>query len=541
MSLPTLPNELLLQIASLLPTPSLSTLLQTNTHLATLLTPLLYHPELTLHPKSNPKAAINWAAHRLPPRCLTLMHLWSSKTLLAYLRTLPLSTIERVDSDGRTLLHHAIDQNNTKVVEILMEKDMDVNREDKLERSYLSYAIRTLNVTVSQKLIETGAEIENSRYEDIPLACFAVSYGNFPLAQCVISGLQSQKEKSGETLFSPQSKSNPSHNILHYAVFANNESTISLLLSLGAPTSTLDHKGHTPLMLAIQSGSDSITNLLLDSIPACGILAKNKDSETALHFLSHHTPYLSASTIQRLLDLTLSSGGNISHPRLSDHSTPLHLSATHSSPLTTQLLLSAGANYLAADNQGLTPLLSAIETNTPASHGQHLQNRVLTINLLITSMSRAGDTFLSRGDSLNLRICQGTALHFAARSGNLRVVKDLIEVGADVLAGDAAGRTALECALPVCNSRMPLKIQIEREGRIGERGRGREKGREGCEETCLVLARAMWERGFGFGEGLRGIKGYKARETTWLELVGLVEMERLGAFIRGCIDEKERN
>ncbi|KAK0123800.1 hypothetical protein ONS95_008801 [Cadophora gregata] len=216
------------------------------------------------------------------------MHIWSSNTLLSYLRTLPLSTIERVDSDGRTLLQHAIDQKNNAVVDILLEKQPDINREDKLGRSYLSHAIRTLNVTAAQKLIDFGAEIENSCYMDLPLSCLSAP--------------------------------NPRNTFFHHAIYAGNDSTISFLLSLGAPVSTVDAKNNTPLMLAIQSGSDAITNLLLDSLPssasALAILAKNTDSETPLHFLSDRTPHLSPSTIQRLVSLTLSFGGSseISHP-----------------------------------------------------------------------------------------------------------------------------------------------------------------------------------------------------------------------------------
>lgn len=447
--------------------------------------------------------------------------------------------IEHADSEGRTLLHHAIEQKNTTVVEILLGKGCDVNREDKLERSYLSYAIRTLNVAIAQRLIDAGAEIENSQYMGIPLCCLAVSYNNFPLAQCVISGLQKQKEKRGEPLFSTDAnpESNPTNYILHRALYPSNEQTILLLLSLGAPTSTLDNNGDTPLTLAVRSGSDTVTNLLLDSLPppALDIIAKNSNSESPLHFLSHRRhnlkspTRLSPPTIHRLLYLTLQAGGptSISPARFIDKATPLHLSAARGDPLTVQILLSHGANTLAADIHGLTPLLAALEANTCVEHGQQIQDRQCTIEVIVNSMAKRGDTFLSRGDSLNLRICQGTALHFAARLGSKNVVQRLLEAGVDVLVGDATGRTALECALPLCNSRLPLRNQDQKQA-----GKGVE---EECEEVCLILAHAMCKRGFEFSKKLPAIKGYKSAETTWLDLAALVEMDGLRTFFRECV------
>ncbi|KAG4418129.1 hypothetical protein IFR04_008722 [Cadophora malorum] len=568
MSFSITPNEILLQIASYLPTHSLSNLLQTSPRLATLLTPILYFPELTLDSKSNPRSLIKWYAPHPKPRCITLLHLWSSKSLLYYLRTLPPSIIEHVDSDGRTLLHHAIEQRNTTVVEILLEKGPDVNREDKLKRSYLSLAIITLNTGIAQLLISSGAEIENSHYMGFPLSCLSVSYNNLPLAQCVISGLQKQKQARGETLFTPLPNPNSDHHILHHALYPNNNPTISYLLSLFAPTSTISSDGTTPLHLSIRSGNSTTTNHLLSSLPPTAILAKTHDSETPLHFLSHsHSTHLTALTIHRLISQTLSLGGSISPRRKFDLSTPLHISGRYGNPIATQLLLENGANPFGRNSQGLTPLLAALELNTrfPIEILQRFQDRRRTVDVLIDAMAMGccgdGYAYLSRGDSLILRLNRGTALHFAARAGDLESVKQLIEKGADVLAGDAVGRMPLECALGVKDSREVLVVQVqdwlgvgvgkdvvrgvEMDTGIGKgKGKTRKQGEEGeesevAEALCLGLAKAMWERGYDFSRELKAIKRYKAPETTWLELAALVGMETLERLIREAMSSKE--
>lgn len=166
------------------------------------------------------------------------------------------------------------------------------------------------------------------------------------------------------------------------------------------------------------------------------------------------------------------------------------------------------------------------------------------------SFSGDGDAFASRGDSVVLGINRGTAMHFAARAGDLVSLRGLVERGADVVAGDAVGRVPLECALGVSDAREVVLVEVQDwmgvrkdVGRGGDIGKGKmsEEGREGeeGEQLCLVLAKAMQKRGYDFETELKAVKRYKAPETTWLELAALVGMEKLEGFIRESIKGNE--
>ncbi len=106
----------------------------------------------------------------------------------------------------------------------------------------------------------------------------------------------------------------------------------------------------------------------------------------------------------------------------------LHRAAEYTSnPTIVRLLLQAGADPNAPDDNGLTPLHRGAENSNP---------------MVVTHL-------LDAGADLNARDNDGyTALHWAAaQSGNDRVVKVLLDRGADPFAESNDGRTPLHSAL----------------------------------------------------------------------------------------------
>ncbi|KAH7310356.1 ankyrin repeat-containing domain protein [Rhexocercosporidium sp. MPI-PUGE-AT-0058] len=513
MSLSTLPSELLHQISTYLSNSSLNTLIQTNTHLATILTPTLYSPELQLIPTACPTAYLNWFAHRVKLRCFSYIHLWKSATLLGYIHTLSSHTVQLPDSNGRTLIQYALEQRNTPLIEILLSKpSININHEDKFQKSYLCTAIITLNITAAQLLVDAGASILTSYYEDQPLACLAVSYGSLPLAKCTISALQKRNEL--QDLFTPHPSTQ--HNILASAIYEGNEPTIELLISLGAPTSHISPDGTTILMRAVSTNCDSIVHHLLDQ--GVSVLPTNNAGESALSLISHRRPGLQKHTITRLISLTLLAGGNTSSPsRTQDKATPLHASASRSHLVGVQALLENGANPLARDVNGYTPLLAALEANTTSLIEPALSNHRATILLLIRSMA----DFSARADSHAFGFLQGTALHFAAKLADPGIVEALVRAGASPFERDATSRLPMECAFPLDSFRrlLPSRSPVEMMQH---------------EECCLILARAMrdFDPGFDFEMPLERNKAFRTLQTwTLRELAVMAEMHGLCAFL----------
>lgn len=126
--------------------------------------------------------------------------------------------VNRVDEDGRTLLHDAAQMNALAVVRVMLERGADVNKQDAQGITPLHLAARSGHAEVVSVLLKHNVDID-ARDE----------FAQTPLFEAAENG---------------------------------QESIVALLLQAGANVQAVDQRGVTPFHLALAEGRVSIANVI---------------------------------------------------------------------------------------------------------------------------------------------------------------------------------------------------------------------------------------------------------------------------------------
>lgn len=260
------------------------------------------------------------------------------------------------------------------------------------------------------------------------------------------------------------------------------------MLRRGANVNTRDEDGETPLLRAARSGHEGVLQVLLNA--GADPCAVDEDGRTALHLAAAKNHFL---LVRRFLEIGLSPNQR----EWKYGETPLHMVdhfADNESLIrcrsTVRLLVKYGADIESNDNDGCTPLWSAMvharpvvmeeliragaEVNPPRALGQTLlfscRNRgdLRKVKLLVASGTDVfvrdddGGTMVhctsNQPDLLRFMIAQGidvnaqehdgkTALHWAVLYDVMESVRILAENGADPTIRDEDGQTPIDIAL----------------------------------------------------------------------------------------------
>ena len=208
--------------------------------------------------------------------------------------------------------------------------------------------------------------------------------------------------------------------------------------------------GYTPLHLAAQSDvSSAIITALIDA--GAKVDARQRTGRTPLHLAVGHTSYLKTAIVRALL-----MGGAQVNARDEDGWTPLHLAVgPGGKPDVIAVLLAAGADVAAPNDERLTPLDSAAMESTPeilrlllagakAPPPPHLLFLAVGNNRRpeITAM------LLEAGINVNAEFPDGsTPLHWAAEFGQPEIIALLLDAGANGALRDREGNTPWDYAV----------------------------------------------------------------------------------------------
>lgn len=230
---------------------------------------------------------------------------------------------------------------------------------------------------------------------------------------------------------------------LMWAAKYDNLALVKTFIKYGVEVRATNKDGVTALMFAAEYASDP---QIIDALVMRGadVAKKDKKGLTPLMFAAQKNPH--PEIIRRLIKF----GSNINE-KSNSGSTPIMLAAgTNSNPEIIETLLEMGVDFADADNSGKNAFMYAAENNSnpkilfaliSANYKLSPKLQNLPYPLLVAALKNK--IKLESKDILGR-----TALMLAAaHNPSERVVKALLELGANIDAKDGAGRTALEHAL----------------------------------------------------------------------------------------------
>jgi ankyrin repeat protein len=395
------------------------------------------------------------------------------------------ASINMVDSEGSTALSLACSKGLTHVVEAILNlEDIDINHREKTAgRSPLILAAESNHWEVVKLLLAKGVDPNLKDSMGSTAATRAVAEGNLEVLKTMLDyevDLFCLDEEKRSLLHVAADEShidilellherglpvNSPDEIgmipIHCACRAGNLEVAQVVLSMGSNTTVTDHYGRTPAAVARQYGHAKLTHLFpgddgssndstddsLADLPLWALvtlrrldliqslISTNKadfsilepgTNRTALHCALYKNTEGPEHThnIQILKEL-LKSGIGVLDEVDRNLQTALHIAAAYNDRDAVKILLEHDPDVNAVDRFGLTPLIIAYKNSKTD----------LAIDLI------EADAFID-GAKVGLQ----KLLFAAIQHPSSRAVQNLIKAGADVLAQDEYGRTALKIA-----------------------------------------------------------------------------------------------
>lgn len=254
---------------------------------------------------------------------------------------------------------------------------------------------------------------------------------------------------------------------LHTAAARGHKGVVEVLVHCGARVDSVDSKGRTPAMAAMQEGHQAVVEYLIgegaavnlhlvaylgDAAKAKSLIdagadvnAKDCNVWTPLH-------YAVSCGHREVAQLLIAAGADLnaqadvrSFRRDYDCGTALHFAVRGDHTELVELLIDSGADLEAKDKYGVTPLNWAVQNG-----------RLEMVKLLIAKGANPNS------QSKEKYSCGGTPLGVAIEQGHVDVADALISGGAEVNARDESGWTPLHVAVTsyyrsAVEAAMPMK------------------------------------------------------------------------------------
>nr|XP_034330312.1 putative ankyrin repeat protein RF_0381 isoform X2 [Crassostrea gigas] len=377
-------------------------------------------------------------------------------------------------------IHIASMFHNTEVLTKMLQFDVDLNLQTKIESSWTPLSLAIVNETQkvdefnqgnsSKTLCISTIDLLLKKGADINLSC---NYGNTALNISCCNG----QDSIAQFLLDHGADINlgdiEGYSPLHNAAQNGHDSTVKLLLKNGADFNSYNKYGFNPLYIAIQRGHDRVVQLLLNRGADVNLCSKYGDTSLSIASSNKH-----CSTVQLLLDqganvnsfcngtvplakackkghyeivqLLLHKGANINICG-EDGVSPLYIACENGHKIIVQFLLETGATINLCKNNGASPLLIACQ-NGQESTVEHLLKNGAYVNLcmndrvspLYVACQNEYDNIvqilLENGANINVCKTNGTSpLYKACQNGKDSTVQILLNHGADINLCDENG------------------------------------------------------------------------------------------------------
>ncbi|KAI5621887.1 transient receptor potential cation channel, subfamily N, member 1, partial [Silurus asotus] len=246
---------------------------------------------------------------------------------------------------------------------------------------------------------------------------------------------------------------------LHIATLEGDQAMVKYFYYRIANPNITDKLDRNPLHIAAELGLTKVVEILTDNFKS-NVLERTKDGSTLLH--------IAARCGHPDTALTLLNKGIPLHIQNKAGAVCLHEAAKYGHVAVVWALLLKGVHVDTTTKDGLTALHIAAENCHPhvveilQGFGAQVQLRggkalesPLHIAARVKDGEKVAEMLLKSGAEVNTELENGeTAMHVAARHGNLQVMKSLVEEGADLTWKSKAEETPLHVAVRHCHAHM---------------------------------------------------------------------------------------
>ncbi|MFT7811579.1 serine/threonine-protein phosphatase 6 regulatory ankyrin repeat subunit B-like isoform X1 [Arapaima gigas] len=395
-------------------------------------------------------------------------------------------------TDGRTALHIAAVHSKEDIVKLLMKKaDPNVLGGDKGQLPLHYAASRPVGaVSIVHSLLKCSnkeARLVQDKDGCLPLF-LAVEVGNVGTVKELLGAmteaqLRAQKKENGDTAFhiscrrkdtemaktlaefgaSIDMQNDEGQTPLHIAAELGDEPLLKYLFHCKANPNITDKKDRTPLHVAAEQGLTNVVEILTERFKS-NVLARTKDGSTLMHIASE-------CGYQDTALAFLKKGVPLHMPNKSG-AVCLHSAARRGHTAVVKALLFKGANVDTTTKDGYTALHVAVQACKPLvvqtllGFGAQVQlkgGKAMETPLHIAAQVKDGEKvaeiLLKSGADVNAEQKTGeTAVHIAARHGNLQMLMALIEEGGDVTWQSKVGENPLHISVRHCHAHVVREI-----------------------------------------------------------------------------------
>ncbi|WP_148257739.1 ankyrin repeat domain-containing protein [Leadbettera azotonutricia] len=371
------------------------------------------------------------------------------------------STLARIDSGGRTILHIAADAGSASAVDIILKAGKnDLAKKDNQGKTALDIALEQTNskthAEAAERLILAGAVSDNPLYTYFAPAVRSSNYnirsadGMAPLHYIAREGYMGYLAFVLDKPVNVNIKNASGATPLHEAARSGNVQVIEALLNKGAEVNAQDAKGNSVLHIASPPEThQSAINLFLTWGANPNLRDEHGDSPLHIVIILNRSP--------EIVGTLLSAGADV-NTRNIEGKTPLYLAVEEERLSALPLLLAYRSDIFAADNNGVTPFdIALTDRNTLyilITDETVLQNDSQGNTMLHAAIRQRADTdvvayILDRRAMVNARNKEGdTSLHLAVAMNEQASGEILLSRGADVFAPNAKGESPLYLTFP---------------------------------------------------------------------------------------------
>jgi len=326
------------------------------------------------------------------------------------------------DVPDTRLAEAAMARDMTSVQSLLREQGADVNALGPFETPALHWVVRVEDLETAEMLLAAGADPNLANAYDLQPLHLAIENGNAAMvALLLVAGADPNiPDRAGE-------------NSLFLAARSGSPEIVQLILDFGAdPQQRESHFNQTPLMVAVRSGEEAVVSLLLDT--HVDVNAQTLAGEVPRMRLPSENAGSKGVGINR---------GGIpergERAPIGGAKTALLYATRQGNLQLTRLLVEAGADLEQADANGVTPLINAIVNGSVVSRGGPPTGHIATARYLINQGANVnasdwyGETPLWSAVMLrNLNVTGATRDNKVDRAAALELIRELIQAGADV-------------------------------------------------------------------------------------------------------------